>query len=110
MPCGRSDTPFRRRRFLHRDTSLSSTRFPWVHRTDKACVRTSWTLGLPLQIHPFQLHPASATTPELVRRSAFDRSGPDEGEEGGQSIRVVQLLASTSSGMIACRSPNLPLR
>lgn len=90
MPRGRSDTPFRRQRFLHRGTSLSSTRFPWVHRTDMACGRTSWTLGLPLRIHPLQLHPASATNPELVRRSAFDRSGPDEG--GGRAVNPGGLV------------------
>src|SRR5258705_393460 len=60
-------TRFRRRRFLHRDTSLSSTRFPWVHRTDKVCVRTFCSLDSPLRIHPFQLHPTSRTVPNPVR-------------------------------------------
>src|SRR6185369_13232514 len=85
MRCGCSDTPLRRRRFLHRDTNLSSTRFPWLHGTDTVCARTLRTLDSPLRIHPFRLHPASATIPELVRRSAFDCSGPDE-REGGRAV------------------------
>ncbi len=57
IPCDRIDTRSRRRRFLHRDTSLSSTRCPWVHRTGRGCVRTFWSLDSTLRIllHPTQL-------------------------------------------------------
>lgn len=65
MPCDRIDTQSRRRHFLRRDTSLNSTRCPWVHRTDRGCVRTCWFPDSPLRI-PFQLHSTSDAAPSAV--------------------------------------------
>ena len=110
MPCGRIDTRFRRRRFLHRDTSLSSTRFPWVHRTDKVCVRTFWFLDSPLRIHPFQLHPTSRTIPTSMTHDVAPPTVPTRRRVKGKSLTPGNpVLTATSSPLIACSSPNIPL-
>src|SRR6266478_1399073 len=93
MPCGRIDKRFPRRHFPRRDTSLSSTRFPWVHRTDKVCARTFWSLDLPLRFLPFQCRLTSRPTTENQCEfwcSAACCSISNECEGGSPSLQVAQ--------------------